>query len=67
MDAASNSAYIGLVYVPAANLEIPTRLGFRAEATGGIIANTIAFTGQLPLIAYSPAYAPVPPSARLVS
>jgi Flp pilus assembly protein TadG len=67
MDAASNSAYIGLVYVPAAALEIPTRVGFRAEATGGIIADTIGFTGALPLIVHSPAYAPVPPSARLVS
>ena len=67
LDAASNSAYVGLVYVPAADLEIPTRVGFRTEATGGLIADTISFTGALPLIVYSPAYAPVPPGARLVS
>jgi Flp pilus assembly protein TadG len=66
MDAASNSAYIGLDYLPSASLDIPTRLGFRTEATGGIIADTISFTGQLPVIVFSAAYAPVPPAARLV-
>jgi hypothetical protein len=65
MDAASNSAYIGLVYLPAASLDIPTRVGFRAEATGGIIASTITFSGTLPLIVSSPGYSPVPPAARL--
>ncbi len=65
MDAASNSAYIGLVYLPAASLDIPTRVSFRAEATGGIIADTITFSGSLPLIVSSPSYSPVPPAARL--
>jgi hypothetical protein len=65
MDAASNSAYVGLVYLPAASLDVPTRVGFRTEATGGIIANTITFSGPLPLIVSSPAYSPVPPAARL--
>jgi Flp pilus assembly protein TadG len=67
MDASSNSAYIGLVYIPSASLDIPTRFGFRTEATGGIIADTITFSGQSPLVVFSPAYAPVPPAARLVS
>lgn len=66
-DAASNSAYVGLVYMPAASLDIPTRVGFRTEATGGIIANTITFSGALPLIVSSAAYSPVPPAARLTA
>jgi Flp pilus assembly protein TadG len=65
MDASSNSAYVGLVYMPAASLDIPTRVGFRTEATGGIIALTITFSGSLPLIVSSAAYSPVPPGARL--
>jgi Flp pilus assembly protein TadG len=67
MDASSNSAYVGLDYLPSASLDIPTRVGFRTEATGGIIADTITFSGQLPLIVFSSAYAPSPPAARLVA
>ena len=67
MDAASNSAYVGLVYAPSAAIDIPTKLGFRIEATGGIIADTILFSGALPTINFSSAYAPVPPAAKLVS
>jgi hypothetical protein len=65
LDAASNSAYVGLMYTPAADVNIPTRAAFRTEATGGIIADQITFSGQLPLIVSSPAYSPVPPAARL--
>jgi hypothetical protein len=67
LDAASNSALIGLVYAPSAAVNIPTRAAVRAEATGGIIADTITFSGTLPLIVFSSAYAPVPPATRLVS
>jgi Flp pilus assembly protein TadG len=67
IDAATNSAYVGLLYVPAASISIPTRIAFRTEATGGIIADTISISGQLPLVVYSGAYAPVPPAAKLVS
>ena len=67
MGASTSSAYIGLVYVPAASMNIPTSSGFRVEATGGVIADTITFTGQLPLISGSSAYAPVPPAARLTA
>jgi hypothetical protein len=67
MGASTSSAYIGLVYVPAASMNIPTSSGFRVEATGGVIADTITFTGQLPSISGSSAYAPVPPAARLTS
>ena len=65
MGATTSSAYIGLVYVPAAAMSIPTSSGFRNESTGGVIANTITFTGQLPTITGSRSYAPVPPASRL--
>ena len=67
LDAASNSAYVGLLYTPSAAISLPTRVSFRTEATGGIIADTIDISGQLPLVVYSNAYAPVPPAAKLVS
>ncbi|HEV2030047.1 MAG TPA: pilus assembly protein TadG-related protein [Candidatus Dormibacteraeota bacterium] len=67
LDAASNSAYVGLVYAPSAAINIPTRVGIRTEATGGFIADTISFSGPLPLIVFSRDYAPVPPAARLLS
>jgi hypothetical protein len=46
-------------------MSIPTASGFRVEATGGVIADTVTFTGTLPTIAGSLAYAPVPPAAKL--
>jgi hypothetical protein len=67
LDAASNSAYVGLLYTPTASISLPTRIAFRTEATGGIIADTISISGQLPLVVFSPSYAPVPPAAKLVS
>ncbi len=65
MGASTSSAYIGLVYAPAASMSIPTGSGFRVEATGGVIADTVTFTGTLPTIAGSSSYAPVPPAAKL--
>jgi Flp pilus assembly protein TadG len=65
MGATTSSAYVGLVYVPAAAMSIPTSSGFRNESTGGVIANTITFTGQLPTITGSRSYAPVPPASLL--
>jgi hypothetical protein len=65
MGASTASAYIGLVYTPAASLIIPTSSGFRVEATGGVIADKITFTGQLPTITGDSAYMPVPPASRL--
>jgi hypothetical protein len=67
IDAASNSAYVGLLYTPSASISIPTRVAFRTEATGGIIADTIDISGVLPLVVYSNSYAPVPPAAKLVA
>jgi hypothetical protein len=67
MGASVASAYIGLVYMPAASLNVPTSFGFRTEATGGVIADTITFTGVLPTMTGDPAFMPVPPAARLVN
>jgi hypothetical protein len=67
LDAASNSAYVGLLYTPSAAISLPTRVSFRTEATGGIIADTIDISGQLPLVIFGSSYAPVPPAAKLVS
>ncbi|MDQ2943337.1 MAG: hypothetical protein M3R21_06675, partial [Candidatus Dormibacteraeota bacterium] len=67
MGASTSSAYIGLVYVPAAAMSIPTSSGFRVEATGGVIADTLTFSGQLPTIEGSSAYMPIPPGSRLTS
>ena len=67
MGASTSSAYIGLVYAPAAAMNIPTSSGFRNESTGGVIADTITFTGQLPTITGSRSYAPVPPASRLTA
>ena len=65
MGASTSSAYIGLVYVPAASMSIPTSNGFRVEATGGVIASTVSFSGQLPTLSGSSSYRPVPPASRL--
>jgi Flp pilus assembly protein TadG len=66
MGAASDSAFIGLVYTPAASITVQKASAFRTDETGGVIADTITFTGQLPTIIGDPAdYGPVPPAARL--
>lgn len=62
-----NSAYVGLVYTPGAALTVSSQYAFVVAATGGVIANTLAFNGTLPSIVYGAGYAPVPFAARLVS
>ena len=62
-----NSALIGLTYLPGGGMTILDMDTFDAAGVGGVIANTIAFTGTLPAITFSSAYAPVPFAARLVS
>jgi hypothetical protein len=66
LGAAADSAWVGLIYTPRASLEISKAATFRTEATGGLMADTITFSGQLPTIIYNAAYAPQPPAARLV-
>jgi hypothetical protein len=67
LGANGNSAYVGLVYTPAASIAVPSSYSFEVGGTGGVIANTITFTGSLPAINFSSAYAPVPSATRLVS
>lgn len=67
MGAAGNSAFVGLVYTPAAILTVSSGAAFDSEATGGLLANRVIFTGALPTIVYSKDFAPVPPASRLVS
>jgi Flp pilus assembly protein TadG len=67
LGAQGNSGYIGLVYMPSARASITSPHTFEVPAIGGLIASTIAFSGSLPSIAYSSAYAPVPPASRLIS
>jgi hypothetical protein len=64
--ALENSAFIGLVYVPSASLSVSGGSGFNSRGTGGLIADTISFSGSLPSIVYGSSYAPGPPATRLV-
>jgi hypothetical protein len=64
--AASDSAFIGLIYTPAAAITVQKASAFRTDEVGGVIANTLTFTGQLPTIIGDPVdYGPVPPAAKL--
>ncbi len=67
LGAAADSAWVGLMYTPRASLTVSKAATFRTEATGGLMADTITFNGQLPTIIYSAAYAPQPPASRLVA
>jgi hypothetical protein len=64
--AATDSAFIGLIYTPSASINVQKASAFRTDETGGLIADTISFTGQLPTIIDNPDYAPVPPAAKLI-
>jgi Flp pilus assembly protein TadG len=63
--AQADSAWVGLVYLPSAALTVQKAASFRTEATGGLLADTIAFTGQLPTIIGSANFQPAPPASRL--
>ncbi len=66
LGAARDSAFIGLIYTPSAAITIQKASTFRTDEVGGLIADTITFTGQLPTILGDTAdYGPVPPAARL--
>lgn len=62
-----NSALIGLVYTPGASISNTSADTFDSAGTGGVIAATLSFTGNLPAITFDAGYAPVPFAARLVS
>lgn len=66
MGAASDSAFIGLVYAPTASISIQKASTFRTDESGGIIADTLSFSGQLPTILGDTLdYGPAPPASRL--
>ncbi len=66
LSAAGNSAFIGLMYAPSAVVNVQGSYAFLSRGMGGLIADTITFSGQLPSIVYSPSYAPRPPASRLI-
>ncbi len=66
--AAVDSAFIGLIYTPAATITLRKASTFRTDEVGGIIAGTLIFSGQLPTIIGDPGeYGPAPPATKLVS
>jgi len=68
MAAAVDSAFIGYVYTPSASLTITKASTFRTDESGGLLADTISFSGQMPTIIGDPAdYGPAPPATRIVS
>jgi len=68
MAAAVDSAFIGYVYMPSASLTITKASTFRTDESGGLLADTITFTGQMPTIIGDPAdYGPAAPATRIVS
>src|SRR6266566_4410796 len=62
--AASNSAYIGLIYLPAETVTVTSAYTFES-GSGGLIANVLVFIGSMPTITMNLGFAPVPPAARL--
>lgn len=65
ISAAGNSAFIGLVYMPSASVNVQSSVTFLSSGTGGLMADTVSFTGTLPTITYGAGYSPMPPAARL--
>ncbi|HEY4914842.1 MAG TPA: pilus assembly protein TadG-related protein [Candidatus Dormibacteraeota bacterium] len=65
--AEADSAWVGLIYMPSAALTVQKAASFRTEATGGLLADMISFTGQLPTIIGSANFQPAPPATRLTS
>jgi Flp pilus assembly protein TadG len=62
--AAGNSAYIGLIYMPAGTVTIPSAYTFEA-GSGGLMADFLIFNGSMPTISMNLGFAPVPPAAKL--
>ncbi len=67
LGANGNSAYIGLVYAPAASVNVPSGYSFESGAVGGVIGKLISFTGTMPTIRFNSGYSPVPPASLLTS
>jgi hypothetical protein len=68
LGAATDSAFIGLVYTPSAAISVQKASAFRTNEIGGVVAYTLTFGGQLPTIIGDTAeYGPVPQASRLTS
>ena len=68
LGAASDSAFIGLIYTPTASISIQKASTFRTDESGGLIADTLTFSGQLPpIIGDTVDYGPAPQASRLTS
>jgi Flp pilus assembly protein TadG len=68
LGAASDSAFIGLVYTPSAAISVQKASAFRTDEGGGVIADSLTFSGQLPTIIGDTAeYGPAPQASRLTS
>lgn len=68
LGAASDSAFIGLIYTPSASISVQKASTFRTDESGGVIADTLTFGGQLPTIIGDTAeYGPAPQASRLTS
>jgi hypothetical protein len=67
LGAAGNTAFIGLVYAPSAYIGVISPDIFEAIGTGGLIADSLGFSGSLPGLTYSSMYAPVPPASRITN
>src|SRR5260370_1100692 len=66
LGAATDSAFIGFVYTPAAGITVSKASSFRTDENGGVLAYTLPCTNQLPTIIGDPAeYGPAPPAAQL--
>jgi hypothetical protein len=68
LGAATDSAFIGLIYTPAASISVQKASTFRTDEGGGVIADTLTFGGQLPtIIGDTLDYGPVPQASRLTA
>ena len=65
LGAYADSAWVGLIYTPSASLTVQKAATFRTEATGGLLADTIIVSGNLPTIIGSADFQPAPPATRL--
>ena len=68
LGAATDSAFIGLIYTPSASISVQKASTFRTDEGGGVIADTLTFGGQLPtIIGDTVDYGPVPQASRLTA
>ena len=68
LGAATDSAFIGLIYTPSASISVQKASTFRTDKGGGVIADTLTFSRQLPaIIGDTVDYGPVPQASRLTA